>query len=115
MADELVWFTDETREKAIERMAHQIAGCVHLMLYSSRMTVAELKAKIDAFPTQRGDYNRSEMIGHVLAATETHRVTLDLLSDIALACACEWDFRVVRQTPLPAASAPVSADIKTSE
>lgn len=81
------------KERAVEIVAHQIAGATHLMLAHARMTVAELKAAIDAMPSPRDD---TALIDDLLAGRNPHKIRLSLLSDIAFTLGGEWSFDISR-------------------
>lgn len=79
------------KERAVEILAHQIAGGVHLMLAHARMTVVELSAVLDGMQMKDGG---SELLDDLLAARNPHLMKLSFLSDVAFALDGEWSFEI---------------------
>lgn len=91
---------------ARETLAHRIAACVHAMLAERGMTASELKYKLSQFPAP---HCQPECVDAILTATDSDKVTLNDLADVAWALEFEWDFQI-RKLPEAAPDEEVGHD-----
>lgn len=76
----------ESREKAENRVAHQIAAHVHAMLAIRGMTADDLIRKLRLYRDEPG------LVEDLLLGRNIHRLTLRFLSDVAFVLGFEWRF-----------------------
>lgn len=83
-------------ERAVETLSHQVAARVHLMLAQEHVTVAELKARLEALRDDTIDY-----VDDLLAAKNPHSITIDKLADVAFVLGYTWEVRILKMPTEP--------------
>lgn len=80
-------------DRVIECMLHNVASCIHTMLFRTRTTVAELKAMLVAEPYGYSD-QKLGVVDIILRAEGAGNWSLIFLTDIGMVLGFDWDFKV---------------------
>lgn len=76
-----------TKDQAVDALAHQVAGYIHLAMAATKVNVAELRSALD----ERDRF----LVDDLLAAKHSDQITVRFLADVAFVLGFTWDFKLI--------------------